>query len=142
MMNEKVLTLRGKKAVWAPSPAGVGGGGGITLYCDETYVDVSAEAPESLPSANTSYTIYKDDTFTTALSVEEKKTLYNKCLEVLKNGGHVSACQKTSNGITYYPNGVCRIADGFGLQIIWETSEVGLQFMLMNNFAMAIGLGD
>lgn len=26
MSEEKVLTLRGKKAVWAPAPAGVGGG--------------------------------------------------------------------------------------------------------------------
>lgn len=40
MSEEKVLTLRGKKAVWAPAPAGVGG---TTV---EVYPDFSAYPPK------------------------------------------------------------------------------------------------
>ena len=37
MSEEKVLTLRGKKAVWAPSPTG-GGGGVFVVKVDENLV--------------------------------------------------------------------------------------------------------
>lgn len=37
MMNDKVLTLRGKRAVWAPAPAGVGGGGGAVKIINYTH---------------------------------------------------------------------------------------------------------
>lgn len=52
MSKEKVLTLRGKKAVWAPAPAGVGGSGafivtatttdGSTYTADKTFADTLA----------------------------------------------------------------------------------------------------
>ena len=50
MSEEKVLTLRGKKAVWAPAPSGVGGGGDFivtpTMSEDMTSCTLDKTVPE------------------------------------------------------------------------------------------------
>ena len=57
MNEEKVLTLRGKRAVWAPASAGVGGGGlvvNITQNGDGTYSadKTFAEVQEQIKAGN------------------------------------------------------------------------------------------
>ena len=47
MSEEKVLTLRGKKAVWAPVPAGVGGG-----FVANIELEISTEGAYSFVSAD------------------------------------------------------------------------------------------
>lgn len=90
MMNEKVLTRRGKKAVWAPAPAGVGGGGNnVTLYA----VALGNKALiRNIPS--NWYDIFDRENFTApfmedVLSVDEQIVAFNKAYDAFYKDGEV-----------------------------------------------------
>ena len=92
MSEERVLTLRGKKAVWAPAPAG-GGGGSLVFEI--------AESDYTLNSGT--YMVAKN---------------YDPIYEQLEKGGSVVIKLNTSSGVIYILPQMAQVMSGQGFMVI------------------------